>query len=78
MNLNDAQQASRTEHMLLLMTLALRVLSTRFVTIVTLLLNTGVVGWAMYSANWVSLAGATVFAVTSWCLVNLTPSKGDS
>ncbi len=78
MNLTDSSQdaVSRTEHLAAMVNIALRVLSHRALTIVTLLLNAGVVGWAMYAESWQRLAGAALFAVTSWCTVNLKPPKG--
>lgn len=77
MNTNDVQQAARAEQMALLVSIALKVLSQRALTIIVLLLNAGVCSWAMYSESWPRLAGALLFAVTSWCTVNLKPSKGD-
>ena len=77
MNRLDTDSASRTEQTVLLVGIALRVLSQRTLTIITLLLNAGVVSWAMYSESWPRLAGALLFAVASWCTVNLKPPKGE-
>jgi hypothetical protein len=76
MNLNDANQAAKTEQVMLIVNIALRVLSHRALAVFTLVLNAGVCSWAMYSESWVRLAGALLFAVTSWCTVNLKPPKG--
>jgi hypothetical protein len=75
MNTSDGQQAQRTELMVALVNIALRTLSVRSIMVLALLLNTGVFSWAMYSESWVRLAGAALFAVTSWCTVNLKPPK---
>ena len=59
------------EHVSVMIEIALRVLAQRSMTIIALLLNAGVVSWAMYSESWPRLAGALLFAVTSWCIINL-------
>lgn len=75
MNLTDSNHAAKTEQMVLLMAIAMRVLGARAVTILSLLLNAGVVSWAMLSDSWVRLAGAAVFGAVSWCIVNLKPKE---
>lgn len=72
---NDAHSAARTEQMVALVNIALSVLSQRALTVIVLLLNAGVCSWAMYSESWPRLAGALLFAVTSWCTVNLKRSE---
>ena len=74
---NDMEPAARTAQLALMMNLALRILSQRVLTVVTLLLNAGVCSWAMYSESWPRLAGALLFAVAAWCTVNLKPPKGE-
>ena len=64
--------ANPVEHVSVMIEIALRVLAQRSMTIIALLLNAGVVSWAMYSESWPRLAGALLFAVTSWCIINLT------
>lgn len=78
MNRNDMETAERTTQTALMLNLALRILSHRTMTIVTLLLNAGVCSWAMYSESWPRLVGALLFAVTSWCTVNLKHVKGEN
>jgi len=78
MNSNDMAPVEQTAQTVLLVNLALRVLSHRALTIVTLLLNAGVCAWAMWAESWPRLAGALLFAVASWCTVNLKPPKGES
>jgi hypothetical protein len=73
---DDLSQATRLEITGQLVGIALRVLSTRTLVLISLLLNTGVFVWAMSCATWLHLAGAATFAVTSWCTVNLQPPKG--
>jgi hypothetical protein len=65
------QKVVDTEHLVLLVNLGMRVLSHRVMTVVGLLLNAGITGWAISSESWVRLAGAALFAVTSWCVINL-------
>lgn len=68
MNLNDPEVQR------LLVTLALRTLSNRLLTLVALLLNTGVFVWAMSTDSWPRMAGAFGFALTSWCVIYLRPA----
>lgn len=71
MNNDDLKHVARTEQLAQLAEIAMRVVSLRLLMILSLLLNTGVICWAMYSDSWVRLAGALVFAVSSWCTINL-------
>lgn len=68
---NDMQEAQRIETMMVVINIAMRILSSRVITVISLLLNAAVVSWAMYSESWVRLAGAAIFCVASWCTVNL-------
>lgn len=68
MNLNDPATVQA------LLTMALKALSLRLLTLVALLLNTGVFVWAMSADSWVRMAGAFGFAVTSWCVIYLRPA----
>ena len=78
MNQDDQKHAARTEKLALMVGIAMQILSHRTMTILTLLLNAAVCSWAMYTESWPRLAGALLFAVASWCTVNLKPPKGDS
>jgi hypothetical protein len=75
MNLSDQKFAAKTEQTMLILSVALNILSLRFLTVLSLLLNTAVFSWALYSDSWVRLAGAALFAVATWCIVNLKPPK---
>ena len=75
MNLTDSTSAAKLEQMVAIMSIAVRVLSARLVTILSLALNTGVVIYAMVGDSWVRLAAAAVFGAASWCIVNLKPKE---
>ena len=77
MNSNDMKTVEQTAQTVLMINLALRILSHRAMTIITLLLNAAVCSWAMYTESWPRLAGALLFAVASWCTVNLKPKGAD-
>ena len=51
--------------------IGLRVLNMRVLTILALLLDGVMFGWAMWSGGYDRLAIAGVFAVAAWCLVHL-------
>lgn len=76
MNLTDSNQAQNIDTKLAILTIAMQLVSLRILTTISLLLNAGVVSWAMWTESWIRLAGAAVFAITSWCIVNLKPPKG--
>jgi len=71
----DQKHAERVEQTMLIISVGLNVLSLRALTVLSLLLNTGVFSWALYSDSWVRLLGAALFAVATWCIVNLKPPK---
>jgi hypothetical protein len=57
--------------------IGLEALSVRAITILALLLNAGLIAWALYNPQWERLAGATVFALFSYCVIHVRPKQGD-
>jgi hypothetical protein len=51
--------------------MALKVLSIRFLTLVSVLCSMGLFCWAMYNPTWERVVGATLGGIVFWCLVNL-------
>lgn len=49
---------------------ALDALSIRLITVLALVLQAGIFCWAMAAPTWERVAGATLFAIASWCLVH--------
>lgn len=49
----------------------LRVLSMRFLTLIGLLLDAGMFGWAMWAGGYDRLAVAGAFAVATWTLIHM-------
>ena len=75
MNLNDLppeapQQAAKLDYSAQIVMIGIRVLSVRALVLISLLLDTGIFAWAINEGSWIRLAGATIFAVASWCTVN--------
>lgn len=54
----------------------LRVLSMQVLTLLALFLDAGVFAWAITSESWVRIAGATLFAVSTFCLLHVRPKGG--
>lgn len=75
MNQQDLPAVSKAEQTAMLVSIALRLVSQRLVTVLVLLLNTGIFGWAMFTESWPRIAAAAIFAVASWCLVYLRPKE---
>lgn len=65
-----AQEQKRSEQFALAMAVAMRILSARALTLIALVLQTVIFGWAMAEGGWDRLATATLFAIGSWFLVN--------
>jgi hypothetical protein len=72
----EQERARRTDEAAMLVDIGLKILSKRTLTLVALMADALMFGWAMYWGEWPRLAVAAVFAIASWCLVNL--SKGES
>ena len=53
--------------------IGLRVLNQRFLTLVALLLDATLFGWAMLEPKWERIAAAALFSVSAWCLTRLGP-----
>lgn len=51
--------------------IGLRVLTARLLTLVGLLLNAGMFGWAMWAGGYDRLAVAGAFAVATWTLIHM-------
>jgi len=60
-----------TNDLATLVEIGLRVISMRVLTILALIGNGVMFGWAMWAGGYDRLAIAGVFAVASWCLVHL-------
>lgn len=61
-----------------ILSIAMRALSTRVMTLIALFLDAGIFSWAMLNDSWPRLAGAGLFAIATWCLVHLHPSSKES
>lgn len=61
-----------------LLQIALRALGTQVLVLLSLLLDAGMFGWAMVAGTWPRIASAVLFSVATWCLVKITPHKGDA
>jgi len=70
-------QAQRLRMTATVVATGLQLLSQRALTVLALLLDAGIFGWAMQTESWVRLAGAAAFGVASWCVIHLRP-KGES
>ncbi len=57
------------------LTLALRILTTRLLLIISLVLNASVMVYATWTDSWPRLVGAIAFACFSWCSLNVTLEK---
>jgi hypothetical protein len=75
---NIATQEARLSQLAGLVNLGIRVLSSQALTILALLLDAGLFGWALETESWIRVAGATLFAVAAWCLIYLRPRSGVS
>ena len=53
------------------MKMALAALSTRLLTLAAMLLNSGAVAWCMINPDVLRVVAALMFAVTTWCLINI-------
>lgn len=65
----DSEQLATVVHF------SLRVLNQRLLTLISLLLNAGMFGWAMWGGGYDRLAVAGAFAVATWTLVHLKGEK---
>lgn len=63
-------KAMDNEQLAAILQIGLRLLSIRLLTLVSLLLNAGMFGWAMWAGDYPRLAIAGVFAVATWTLVH--------
>ena len=77
MNNSEARHVQSADNLAQLVNIALKILSQRVMTVMSLLLNAGVCSWAMYTESWLRLAVAAVFAVASWCTLHLKPPGGN-
>jgi hypothetical protein len=64
-------RAMDNEQLAAILNIGLRVLSVRLLTLVGLLLNAGMFGWAMWAGGYDRLAIAGAFAIATWTLVHL-------
>jgi hypothetical protein len=71
-------QAEQQALMAQILRVGLEALGTRLLVLLSLLLDAGMFGWAMAAGTWPSIAAAVLFAVATWCLVKLTPHRGES
>ena len=53
--------------------IAVRILSTRALTLLGLLFDAGFFAWAAGTASWMRLITAVIFSVVAWAVVNLQP-----
>jgi len=53
----------------------LKTMSYRVLTILALILNAVMFGWAMKVGTWTALATAALFGVATWFLVKVSPFK---
>lgn len=60
-----------TQLMQQIINVGIRLLSARFLTAVALLGDCILFGWAMASGGWDRIAAAVLFAIATWCLVNV-------
>src|SRR5882762_7201344 len=58
--------------------IGLEALSLRAITILALLLNAGLLAWALYDPRWERLGGAALFALFSYCVIHVRPKGGDN
>jgi hypothetical protein len=58
------------DQLAMMLQVGLRILNLRILTLVTLVLNAVMFGWAMWAGGYDRLAVAAVFAVATWCLVH--------
>lgn len=59
------------------MRIALDVLSHRALTLIALILNAGSAGWCMINPDALRVVTALLFAVTTWCLINIRHRQGE-
>lgn len=71
--LTAQRSAERQQMTAALIDIGLRALSQRVVTILTLLLDTGIFAWAISTESWIRLAGAVAFSIATWCVVHFRP-----
>lgn len=69
--------SEKMEHLAQIVQVAYHILAVRFMTLLSLFLQAGIFAWAISTESWVRLAGAAVFSVANWCILNLKPPKGD-
>ncbi|MBA0085094.1 MAG: hypothetical protein HRJ53_08865 [Acidobacteria bacterium Pan2503] len=63
-------KAMENETLAAILQIALRTLSIRLLTLVSLLLNAGMFGWAMWAGGYDRLAVAGAFAAATWTLIH--------
>lgn len=73
----ETDQAAQSQRALLLK-IALDVLSHRSLTLIAMLLNAGAAAWCMINPDWIRAVTALLFAVTTWCLINIRHTKGEA
>lgn len=69
----EQEQAQRT----MVLKIALDVLSYRTLTLIAMLLNAGVAIWCMLYPDALRAVTALLFAVTTWCLINIRHRQGE-
>lgn len=70
----DQQRQERRE---IVLKIALDVLSHRFLTLIAMLLNAGAAAWCMINPDVLRAVTALLFAVTTWCLINIRHRQGE-
>lgn len=77
---NEAKAARdsdlQTRQMVRLIDLALKALSTRLLTTIALIGDCLLFAWSAVTGSWVALSAAVLFAMATWCLVNVHYSGG--
>lgn len=70
---NEKEQAAvrRTELLAVVVDLGMKLITARLMAILALFLDAGMFAWALSSESWLRLAGASIFAIASWCIINL-------
>jgi hypothetical protein len=70
-------KAPDQEHLAQFISIGLRLLSLRLLTLVGLVLDAAMFGWAMWAGGYDRLAVAGVFAVATWTLIHLRGQRNE-
>lgn len=72
----QARLVQEQHDMARVLSLALRALSQRLLTLLAMLLGTGMFGWAMLQCTWPRVAAAVLASAALWCYIRLqAPGK---